>query len=201
VTDPSYQLIEVLMGKTRLTVGAGIMIIVTLFWFSSEGDKTSGFSRRVLHETSSKQRAAAAAVTSNNINAATKTMTTVKFIKKAEELPGTELQTTSTSTAVTRLHHRTTAQPGSRQRKWGQIEKSKTGTQPSARLRRRPKDSFPASLLLTMNSTHVGNRVMEPVNAKYAENIYFSVKTMSRYHDVRLPLLMLTWLQAVKNKV
>jgi len=106
-------------------LGAGIVIIVTLFWFSSEGDKTSGFSRRVSQEASSKQRAAA--VTSNNINTATKTMTTAKFIKKAEEIPGIKLQTAST--AVTRLHltkkPRTAAQPGSRLRKWGQIEKPK----------------------------------------------------------------------------
>ena len=51
-----------------------------------------------------------------------------------------------------------------------------------------------------VNSTHVGDRIMEPVDA-YAENIYFSVKTMNKYHDIRLPILMLTWLQAVKNKV
>ena len=72
---------------------------------------------------------------------------------------------------------------------------------PSTRKPRRGNTNTPVPVLLKMNSTHVGNRVMEPVDANYAENIFFSVKTMSKYHDIRLPFLLLTWLQAVKNKV
>ena len=41
-----------------------------------------------------------------------------------------------------------------------------------------------------INSTHVRNRLMESVNV-----------TTSSYHGIRLPVLMLTWFQAVKNKV
>ncbi|XP_065898738.1 beta-1,3-N-acetylglucosaminyltransferase manic fringe-like isoform X2 [Dysidea avara] len=72
---------------------------------------------------------------------------------------------------------------------------------PSTRKPRRGNTNTPVPVLLKMNSTHVGNRVMEPVDANYAENIFFSVKTMSKYHDIRLPFLLLTWLQAVKNKL
>ena len=59
-------------------------------------------------------------------------------------------------------------------------------------------NAHPAFIL---NSTHFGDKVMEPVDANYVENIYFSVKTTNKYHSIRLPLLMLTWLQAVKDKV
>ena len=53
-----------------------------------------------------------------------------------------------------------------------------------------------------MNSTHVRNRLMEPINTTdYVKNIYFSIKTTSKYHGTRLPVLMVTWFQAVKDKV
>ena len=53
-----------------------------------------------------------------------------------------------------------------------------------------------------MNSTHVRNQLMESVIVTdYVKNIYFSIKTTSKYHGTRLPVLMLTWFQAVKDKV
>jgi len=55
---------------------------------------------------------------------------------------------------------------------------------------------------LEMNRTHVRNKPMQSVNVTdYAKNIYFSIKTTSKFHGTRLPLLMLTWFQAVKDKV
>ena len=53
-----------------------------------------------------------------------------------------------------------------------------------------------------MNATHINGVLMEPVNAKYTRNIYFTVKTTHKYYTERLFPLMLTWLQVVdKNKV
>jgi len=53
-----------------------------------------------------------------------------------------------------------------------------------------------------MNDTHVGGVLMEPVNAKYKKNIYFTVKTTNKYYTKRLFKLMSTWFQVVdKNKV
>ena len=53
-----------------------------------------------------------------------------------------------------------------------------------------------------MNSTHIKNRLMEPINSSdYVKNIYFGIKTTSKYHGTRLPVLMVTWFQAVKDKV
>ena len=53
-----------------------------------------------------------------------------------------------------------------------------------------------------MNATHIAGILMEPVNAQYSRNIYFTVKTTHKYHTERLFPLMLTWLQAVdRNKV
>jgi len=53
-----------------------------------------------------------------------------------------------------------------------------------------------------MNSTHIKNRLMESINASdYVKNIYFSIKTTSKYHGTRLPVLMMTWFQVVKDKV
>ncbi|XP_065903693.1 beta-1,3-N-acetylglucosaminyltransferase radical fringe-like, partial [Dysidea avara] len=53
-----------------------------------------------------------------------------------------------------------------------------------------------------MNNTHVRNRLMESVIVTdYVKNIYFSIKTTTKYHGTRLPVLMLTWFQAVKDKV
>ena len=53
-----------------------------------------------------------------------------------------------------------------------------------------------------MNATHIYGVLMEPVNANYTRNIYFTVKTTHKYYRKRLFPLMLTWLQVVdKNKV
>ena len=53
-----------------------------------------------------------------------------------------------------------------------------------------------------INATHINGILMEPVNANYSRNIYFTVKTTHKYYTNRLFPLMLTWLQAVdKNKV
>ena len=53
-----------------------------------------------------------------------------------------------------------------------------------------------------MNNTHVRNRLMESVIVTdYVKNIYFSIKTTTKYHGTRLPVLMLTWFQAVKDKM
>ena len=53
-----------------------------------------------------------------------------------------------------------------------------------------------------LNATHINGILMEPVNANYSRNIYFTVKTTHKYYTNRLFPLMLTWLQAVdKNKV
>ena len=53
-----------------------------------------------------------------------------------------------------------------------------------------------------INATHINGILMEPVNANYSRNIYFTVKTTHKYYTNRLFPLMLTWLQAVdKSKV
>ena len=53
-----------------------------------------------------------------------------------------------------------------------------------------------------INATHINGILMEPVNANYSKNIYFTVKTTHKYYTNRLLPLMLTWLQTVdKNKV
>lgn len=53
-----------------------------------------------------------------------------------------------------------------------------------------------------INATHIDGILMEPVNAEYTRNIYFTVKTTYKYYTKRLFPLMLTWLQVVdKNKV
>ena len=53
-----------------------------------------------------------------------------------------------------------------------------------------------------MNHTHIRGIPMEPVDAKYQNNIFFSVKTTDAYFTTRLLLLMLTWFQVVsKDKV
>jgi len=53
-----------------------------------------------------------------------------------------------------------------------------------------------------MNDTHINGILMEPVNAEYTRNIYFTIKTTNKYYTERLFPLMLTWLQVVdKNKV
>ena len=53
-----------------------------------------------------------------------------------------------------------------------------------------------------INATHINEILMEPVNAKYTRNIYFTVKTTHKYYTKRLFPLILTWLQAVdRNKV
>ena len=55
---------------------------------------------------------------------------------------------------------------------------------------------------LGLNATHINGVLMEPVNANYTRNIYFTVKTTHKYYRKRLLPLMLTWLQVVdKNKV
>ena len=55
---------------------------------------------------------------------------------------------------------------------------------------------------LEINSTHINGVLMEPVNANYTRNIYFTVKTTYKYYSERLFPLMLTWLQVMdKNKV
>ena len=44
--------------------------------------------------------------------------------------------------------------------------------------------------------------LMEPVRANYTRNIYFTIKTVHKFHTDRLFPQMLTWLQLVdKNKV
>ena len=53
-----------------------------------------------------------------------------------------------------------------------------------------------------INATHINDILMEPVNAKYIRNIYFTIKTTHNYYTDRLFPLLLTWLQAVdKDKV
>ena len=53
-----------------------------------------------------------------------------------------------------------------------------------------------------MNATHINGTLMEPVNAKYTRNIYFTVKTTYKFYTKRIFPIMLTWLQLVdKNKV
>ena len=53
-----------------------------------------------------------------------------------------------------------------------------------------------------MNATHINGILMEPVNAQYTRNIYFTMKTTHKYYTKRLFLVMLTWLQVLdKNKV
>lgn len=53
-----------------------------------------------------------------------------------------------------------------------------------------------------MNATHIYGLLLEPVNAKYTRNIYFTVKTTHKYYKRRLLSVMLSWLQAVdRNKV
>ena len=53
----------------------------------------------------------------------------------------------------------------------------------------------------TINSTHIDGFLMEPVDATYTRNIYFTLKTSRKYFYRRLLPLALTWLQAVdKNK-
>ena len=55
---------------------------------------------------------------------------------------------------------------------------------------------------LGINATHVNGILMEPVNAIYTRNIYFTVKTTHKYYTKRLFPQMVTWLQVVdKNKV
>ena len=55
---------------------------------------------------------------------------------------------------------------------------------------------------LGINATHINGILMEPVNAKYIRNVFFTIKTTHKYYTDRLFPLMLTWLQAVdKNKV
>ena len=54
----------------------------------------------------------------------------------------------------------------------------------------------------TINATHINGIFMEPINANYTRNIYFTMKTTHKYYEKRLFSLMLTWLQLVdKNKV
>lgn len=54
----------------------------------------------------------------------------------------------------------------------------------------------------TINSTHIDRFLMEPVDVTYTKNIYFTLKTSSKYFHKRLLPLALTWLQVVdKNKV
>ncbi|XP_065891470.1 beta-1,3-N-acetylglucosaminyltransferase manic fringe-like isoform X2 [Dysidea avara] len=50
-----------------------------------------------------------------------------------------------------------------------------------------------------MNHTHIRGIPMEPVDAKYQNNIFFSVKTTDAYFTTRLLLLMLTWFQVVSK--
>ena len=53
-----------------------------------------------------------------------------------------------------------------------------------------------------MNTTHINGVLMEPVNANYTRNIYFSVKTTNKYYRERVLPLILTWFQVIdKNKV
>ena len=53
-----------------------------------------------------------------------------------------------------------------------------------------------------MNATHINGILMEPVDAKYTRNIYFTIKTTHKFYTGRLFPIMLTWLQLVdKNKV
>ena len=54
------------------------------------------------------------------------------------------------------------------------------------------KDTYPG-----INATHINGILMEPVNAKYIRNIYFTIKTTHNYYTDRLFPLLLTWLQAV----
>ena len=56
--------------------------------------------------------------------------------------------------------------------------------------------------VLGMNATHINGILMEPVDAKYTRNIYFTVKSTHKFYTGRLFPIMLTWLQLVdKNKV
>ena len=50
---------------------------------------------------------------------------------------------------------------------------------------------------LGINATHINGILMEPVNAKYIRNIFFTIKTTHKYYTKRLFPLILTWLQAV----
>ena len=53
-----------------------------------------------------------------------------------------------------------------------------------------------------INATHIYGILLEPVNAKYTRNIYFTVKTTHKYYTGRLLPSMLSWLQVVdRNKV
>ena len=53
-----------------------------------------------------------------------------------------------------------------------------------------------------MNATHIYGLLLEPVNAKYTRNIYFTVKTTHKYYTGRLLSSVLSWLQVVdRNKV
>ena len=53
-----------------------------------------------------------------------------------------------------------------------------------------------------MNATHINGILMEPVNANYTRNIYFTMKTTHKFYANRLFPVMLTWLQVLdKNKV
>ena len=47
------------------------------------------------------------------------------------------------------------------------------------------------------NSSHVNGKLMEPVNAKWDRNVFFAIKTTTKFLNSRIRHLMLTWFQAV----
>ena len=58
------------------------------------------------------------------------------------------------------------------------------------------------SSVIQINSTHVNGKLLENVDVRWDKNIYFSIKTTTKYFKDRLPALIPTWFQVVnKNMV
>jgi len=58
-----------------------------------------------------------------------------------------------------------------------------------------------SSVGIQINSTHVNGKLLEPVDIKWDRNIYFSVKTTTKYFKERLSALIPTWFQVVNKKM
>jgi len=58
-----------------------------------------------------------------------------------------------------------------------------------------------SALMINMNSTHVNGKRLERVDVNWDKNIYFSVKTTSKYYRERLSVSITTWFQLVNKKM
>ncbi|XP_065900824.1 beta-1,3-N-acetylglucosaminyltransferase manic fringe-like isoform X1 [Dysidea avara] len=57
------------------------------------------------------------------------------------------------------------------------------------------------SSVIQINSTHVNGKLLENVDVRWDKNIYFSIKTTTKYFKDRLPALIPTWFQVVNKNM